>query len=113
MAMQVEVPASLPHFSGNAMLTHPPMTYGSECPSLGRLQGLGVHIFGPHTPGGLRRHKSKARFQGSLGGKQAHLGHLKEVRVNGLLHCSHPGLFAEVVRPQQAEIIVRVAVVEG
>ncbi len=47
------------------------------------------------------------------GGELAqYLGNLKEVGVDCLLDGSHPGLLAEVVRPQQAEVIVRVAVVQ-
>ena len=41
-----------------------------------------------------------------------HLGHLKEMGVDCLLDSSHPGLLAEVVCPQQAEVVVRVAVVQ-
>ena len=35
------------------------------------------------------------------------------MRINCLLHGSHPGLLPEVVRSQQAEVIVRVAVIQG
>ena len=35
------------------------------------------------------------------------------MRVDSLLHCSNPRLLAEVMCPQQAEVIVRVAMVEG
>lgn len=45
-------------------------------------------------------------------GLAKYLGNLKEMGVNRLLDRSHPGLLAKVVRPQQTEVIVRVAVVQ-
>lgn len=42
----------------------------------------------------------------------AYPGDLQKVRVHSLFHSSHSGLFAEVVRAQQAEVVVRVAVVQ-
>lgn len=44
---------------------------------------------------------------------RAHPGDLQQVRIDGLLDGLHTQLLAEVVRPQQAEVIVRVNVVQG
>jgi hypothetical protein len=46
-------------------------------------------------------------------GEWAHLGHLQEVGVYSFLYSSHTRLFPEMVRTQQAEVIIRVAMVEG
>ena len=47
-----------------------------------------------------------------LNGGDAHPRRLEQVRVHGLLDCADTGLLAEVVRAQQAEVVVWIAVVE-
>ena len=114
--MQVGMPTSLLHFSDHATsIISPPMTHGSELFSLRHSLGLGVSICGASHPWRTAESMSvMLRFWSlNLGEEDAHLGHLKEVRIHSLLYSSHPRLLAEVVRPEQAEVIVRVAVVKG
>ena len=72
---------------------------------------VSVNILGPtHHRSGSLRSMLTVRLQQDQ--DATYLGDFKEMRVNCLLNSSHPGLLAEVVCAQQAEVIVRVAVVQ-